>query len=147
MAENVRVKRGGVVILLVLCGLCPVLRVAGCVTGVISHVDEHGLDRYVLPLGDWSMQRARIEDQLSARPGKQLVFVHYEKDDRSIFEWVYNRPDILGAKVVWARGFGRAKDTELRDVISPREVWRLDAGAPRANLVKYDLDSEVLTYR
>ncbi len=45
--------------------------------------------------------RARFEAQLSAMPGKQLAIVRYSANTDG--EWVYNKADIDGAKVVWAR--------------------------------------------
>src|SRR5262249_45567907 len=48
--------------------------------------------------------RARVLASLSTMDGKQLAIVRYQAGHNAVMnEWVYNRADVDGAKVVWAR--------------------------------------------
>jgi hypothetical protein len=75
-------------------------------------------------------QHAAIEEQLLKQPGEQLVLVRYGpaaldavKHHKAYQELVYNRADIDGSKVVWARSLGAEKDAELIRHYPNREVW------------------------
>jgi hypothetical protein len=81
-------------------------------------------------LHPWYLVKRDIEQQLESLPGRHLVFVHYEKFHSPHAEWVYNRADIDGAKVVWAREVSPAQDTALQRYFCSRSVWVVRPDAP-----------------
>ena len=83
-------------------------------------------DRAVVPK---EVDRARIQAQLSRLPGQHLVIVHYSRRDVPSVEWVYNRADIDGSKVVWARDMGLAANQELLRYYATRRIWYVDRTA------------------
>jgi hypothetical protein len=80
-----------------------------------------------------NLKRAAILHQLEAGPDKHLIIVRYGPEHGSHIEWVYNRADIDGAKVVWARDMGEEQNQELLRYFSERRVWVLyaDESPPR----------------
>jgi len=84
---------------------------------------------------DWQWQRAQLASQLENTPGQHLVFVHYGPDHNSHAEWVYNRADIDGAKIVWARELGPERDQALIEYFSERNVWRVEGDEETPGLV------------
>ena len=80
--------------------------------------------------------RARIEAKLESQPGEQLAIVRYAARPKSKYEWVYNRADIDGSKVVWARDMGPAQNPELIDHFKDRRAWLVepDEDPPRLSL-------------
>jgi hypothetical protein len=68
-------------------------------------------------------ERAQIKKSLEHLPGPQLAIVRYAPDHNPLDEWVYNAPDIDGAKVIWAREMDAEKDRELLNYYSDRQVW------------------------
>jgi hypothetical protein len=91
----------------------------------------------ISPEGEWTLDRERLEAQLESAGGKHLVIVRYATDHRPPREWVYNRADIDGAKVVWAREMGPARDAELLSHYWDRRAWLLEADATPLKLVPY----------
>ena len=83
----------------------------------------------------WQWNRARILTQLEQTPGTHLVFVHYDPDHVSHAEWVYNRADIDGAKVVWAREMSLEDNQRLIDYFEDRSVWRINADETSPELI------------
>jgi hypothetical protein len=79
------------------------------------------------------LDRVAITRQLEATPGRHLVLVSYGPHHDVDWEWVYNRADIDGAKVVWARDMGAGDNQELLSYFQGRQVWRLngDQSPPR----------------
>jgi hypothetical protein len=77
--------------------------------------------------------RIVVARQIEAIPGKLLVFVRYYPQHQFQQEWVYNRADVDGSRVVWARDLGAAEDEKLRAYYPNRSVWLLepDIGPPR----------------
>jgi hypothetical protein len=55
-----------------------------------------------------------------------LILVRYSPTHYIHAEWVYNRADIDGAAVVWARDMGMEKNRELLDYYRDRKAWLLE---------------------
>jgi hypothetical protein len=85
----------------------------------------------------WSMQRARILEDLKVRDGQHLVIVRYSDRHCPHEEWVYNEADIDRAKVVWAREMGPTADVELLQYFKDRQVWLVEADAELPRLCSY----------
>jgi hypothetical protein len=75
------------------------------------------------PLG---LPRAAVVAQLETIPGKQLAIVRYGPHRAPFDEWVYNRADIDGSKVVWARELDEATNPELVRYFHDRQVWLVE---------------------
>jgi hypothetical protein len=71
-------------------------------------------------------KRAAVDRQLAAIPGKLLVFVRYYPQHMFQEEWVYNRADIDGSRVVMARDLGPGENKELTAYYPDRAVWLLE---------------------
>lgn len=97
--------------------------VLACVGGFVQQVVTPRVP-YPYP---GNLNRARILRQLEGTAGQHLVMVHYGPDHDVLQEWVYNRADIDGAKVVWAREMSPAEDQELKDYFRGRKIWVVDA--------------------
>jgi hypothetical protein len=68
-------------------------------------------------------ERARVEQELTARDGRHLVFVRHPAEGYWGAEWVYNRASIDDAKIVWAREVSPDADCALRRYYRGRQVW------------------------
>jgi hypothetical protein len=88
----------------------------------------------------WSSVRARLASGLERRPGKQLVIVRYGPGHRVHDEWVYNRADIDGAHVVWAREMDSEHNRRLLEYFHDREAWLLQPDAQEVGVVPYPRD-------
>lgn len=76
--------------------------------------------------------------------GQHLILVRYAADhvDKSN-ECVYNRADIDGSQIVWARDMGEAQNRELIDYYrGSRKIWLYQPDADAARLIPYDSVSE-----
>jgi len=71
----------------------------------------------------WCLERARMQTELEAEPGRHLAIVRYTPSHSIHQEWVYNRADIDAAKVVWARDLGDERNQRLLDYFADRRVW------------------------
>jgi hypothetical protein len=80
----------------------------------------------IKPAHAWSLQRARILAQLQADEGRHLVIVRYGPEHSPDKEWVYNKANIDGAKVIWAREMDAAQNHKLLDYFNDRQVWLLE---------------------
>jgi hypothetical protein len=96
-------------------------------------------DIYSHPFQDrtaWS--RSPVLDLLKAHGGRHLVLVRYTPDHDPLKEWVYNRADIDGARVVWARDMGRERNAELLRYFHDRACWVLEPDATPLKLTRCD---------
>ncbi|HYL74310.1 MAG TPA: hypothetical protein VEU96_08885 [Bryobacteraceae bacterium] len=78
-------------------------------------------------------ERDQVIRKVEQTPGDHLIVVRYGPGHSVHDEWVYNRADIDGARIVWAREMGPAADRSLLEHFSKRHVWLLtvDGGSPR----------------
>ncbi len=75
----------------------------------------------------WHLERARVEQQLAESPGNHLVFMRYGPNHNAHNEWVFNAADIDGARIVWARDMGDAKNRQLIEYYQgARKVWLIE---------------------
>ncbi len=77
-----------------------------------------------------NVPREEIEKKLAMLPEKSLVIVSYKLHGNASIPgaWIYNAADINSAKVVWAWDMG-AKNQELFDYFSDRQVWKIEVSA------------------
>lgn len=83
------------------------------------------------------LDRARVLSQLESYPGGQLCIVRYGPTHNLHEEWVYNRADIDGAKVVWARDMGAEQNQELIRYFQGRRVWLIEPDAKPPRVTSY----------
>jgi hypothetical protein len=95
---------------------------------------------YQAPSRKWSGERASIAAQLEQDPARHLVIVSYQPTHNPNIEWVYNRADIDGAKVVWAREMDAERNRQLLEYFSDRRAWLLEADANPPKLAPYPID-------
>jgi hypothetical protein len=91
---------------------------------------------------DWSLRRARLLTKLEHEEGRHLVIVHYAPGHHPYHEWVFNRADVDGAKVVWARDKGPEQNRALTEYFKNRHIWLLDADKPGIQLRPYSAPSD-----
>ena len=87
--------------------------------------------------GHFGTERAQIEARLSQLAGGQLAIVRYGSDHNPEDEWVYNRADIDGSKVVWARDADAADNLELIRYYQNRTVWLVEPDLTPARVSPY----------
>jgi hypothetical protein len=88
----------------------------------------------IAPIATWNLTRAQIERQLDATGEKHLVLVRYALNHDVTYEWVHNRADIDGSKVVWARDVRGQNLEPLLNYYRNRKIWALDADAAHPQL-------------
>jgi hypothetical protein len=66
-----------------------------------------------------------VIERLAQEPGRDLVIVRYADGHDPHREWVYNRADIDGSEVVWARDMGAIRNAALIDYFADRRIWDL----------------------
>jgi hypothetical protein len=84
------------------------------------------------------VERARVQRELMARDGRQVLFVQYSPDHDTNREWVYNGADIDGSKLIWARDLGPEQDKQLIDYYPGRHFWILNADLQHPKPVPYE---------
>jgi hypothetical protein len=99
---------------------------------------------YAVPLartwyaGDCPGARQEVLRRLESDGERHLVFVRYATDHDCHEEWVYNRADIDGSTVIWAREISPADDRQLREYCANRKAWVVIADAKPPRLLPYD---------
>jgi hypothetical protein len=71
--------------------------------------------------------RADLERDLERMGGQHLVFFKTPADRMIPFDWVYNKPDVDAAQIVWARAMSEAEDAKLCAYYPNRRSWLVDA--------------------
>jgi hypothetical protein len=84
---------------------------------------------------DFGRERAEMESALERLSGRQLVLVRYSPEHNPLDEWVYNAPDIDGAKVIWTREMNAGEDEQLIRYYKDRRIWLVepDVQPPRVS--------------
>ncbi len=106
---------------------------------------------YAVPLGstwyagDCPGARQQVARRLESDGQRHLVFVRYAPDHTCFQEWVYNRADINGSAVVWAREISPDEDRRLRQYYADRKAWVVIADASPPRLLPYD-DASLAAY-
>jgi hypothetical protein len=85
--------------------------------------------------------RHDIVRQLEALPGRHLVLVRYAPNHDTFQEWVYNRADIDGARIVWARQMSPAEDARLIRYFEGRSIWLLEPDQSPPKLTPYPVSA------
>jgi hypothetical protein len=101
--------------------------------GLHAFADDTDLARALRPYEAWDLlphrgasRHAYVADALEQIPGKLLVFVRYYPAHLFQDEWVYNRADIDGSRVVFARDLGPEDNQELHRYYPDRSIWLLE---------------------
>lgn len=82
----------------------------------------------------WAEQRAELLEHLESKPGKHLVVVKSNGLATPHRDFVYNEPNVDGAKVVWSRD--RERENEQLIAFYPdRQVWYLRESTPNVYIL------------
>jgi len=84
-----------------------------------------------------NLARAAMLQNLEHSGQRHLVFVRYLPGHDVNQEWVYNRADINGSSVIWARDMGVLENEKLIQYFSGRKVWSLQPDRLPAQLKPY----------
>lgn len=87
------------------------------------------------PSGNPSHRRS-IVDRLMRKGSRHLVIVRYAPEHKVHEEWVYNRADIDGSSIVWARDMGAA-NADLIHYYRDRKIWLLEPDLAPVRLSAY----------
>jgi len=85
--------------------------------------------------------RANVLRELERSGQRHLVFVRYASTHDPGNEWVYNRADIDGSAVIWARELDRASNTALIGRYPERRPWLVEPDVAQPRLIPYALAS------
>jgi hypothetical protein len=108
------------------------------------HIRFDGTPALWYGLGPLGMPRAIVASDIQMRPGKHLLIVRYAPNHRCFDEWVYNDPDIDGAKVVWAREMSQESDRRLIRYFKDRQVWLVEPDKDPPALSRYPEATQLL---
>ena len=98
--------------------------------GVVAHA------RTAAPPG-LETNRSQVEARLAAVGGSHLIVVRYAPEHNVLDEWVFNRADIDGARVVWAREMDPVRMRKLIAYFHGRRIWLLEADKHPTHLSTY----------
>lgn len=84
--------------------------------------------------------RAEVERELDAIPGKHIVLVRYLRNHSFHQDWVYNKADIDGSNIIWARELDAAQNEKLIDYFRDRSAWLAQVSFFGAHLEPYPAD-------
>lgn len=106
-------------------------------------VGEKILNPYLLQINHRKLladavDRARLESQLNQIPGQHLVIVHNHWSHTGSEDWIYNKPDLDRAKIVWARDMGPEANQDLLQYFPDRKVWVVDQNDGLMRLTAYN---------
>jgi hypothetical protein len=101
------------------------------------HIRVEGLPYLWYGTEPVGLERARVASDMSLRPGKHLLIVHYAPNHDPLDEWVYNDADIDAAKIVWAREMGPERDRELVNYFRDRHIWLVEPDNHPPTVVPY----------
>jgi hypothetical protein len=87
--------------------------------------------------------RNSVQSCLEERPVRDLVFVEYRPSHDLSAEFVYNRADIDGSPIVWARSISAERNRRLRDYYEDRRAWQLTVGGEETVLREVGSDEIV----
>ena len=73
-----------------------------------------------------SRERARLLNQLNKDYDQHLIVVRYAQKRFPHFDWVYNRANIDGAKVIWARELDGEQNRRMLEYYENRKIWLLE---------------------
>ena len=117
--------------------VCIVLFIIRAASPALGFAPKPSWTRTWCSQDEQNIERAQILNQLERSPGNHLVIVRYSPDhDFILNEWVFNRADIDGAKVLWARDMGE-KNAELLHYFKNRQVWLVEPDLHPAKLSPY----------
>jgi hypothetical protein len=89
----------------------------------------------------FTAHRQAVIHGLRSEGPRHLAIMRYAPDHSFIEEWVYNRADIDGSAIVWARDMGDAANRELLDYYRARQpdrkVWLVEADAADPKAAPY----------
>ena len=89
------------------------------------------------PCGELPTGGAAVLKELESRDGEHLAIVAYRPDHDVLDEWVYNRADIDGARVVWSRELGTEENDELLRYFAGRHAWLVEPDNKAATIRPY----------
>ncbi len=72
---------------------------------------------------DWTDERRAMIDRLNREPGRHLVLVRHGRRYEPHEEWVYNNPDLVGSRIIWAWELDAPSNGTLLEAYPDRRVW------------------------
>ena len=83
--------------------------------------------------------RGLLIRQLQRQGGRHLIIVRYLPTHPIHSDWVYNRADIDGSDIVWARDMGDAANRDLLEYYRGRKTWLLQPDIDPMALTPYGM--------